>query len=202
MNTEKQNKPYITLTPAGVFEAFSHHELTSEKQALQALLNGKNSVLVEDWISVYGAEALEVFSNKGWIEYLKKPLTAPNLPLDEFLPYVIASLSGSRRAAIGSNEGFCLARIGFSNEEAEKLCVAGADFFDFITRQQQRGLVIKEQAISFFNEVDLLMPSTSFVFFCVDEVGYVLIIEKEPLTHNQALVSLIWAIKNSGLKFH
>lgn len=113
----------------------------------------------------------------------------------------MASLSGTRRAAIGSNEGFCLARVGYTQEEADTLSVAAADFFDFLNRQKQRGWVIKDQAVSFFEQVDLLMPTTSFVFLWIDDSGYVLILDGEPLTNNRAFVELIWAIKTSGLRF-
>ena len=192
---------YIILTPAGVFEAFSHTNPNEQQIALQALISGKQCPQVTTWANQYYHEWLEDFAGNGWIEFLESPLNAPNLPLDKFLPYVVASLSGTRRAAIGSNEGFCLARIGYTQEEADTLSVAAADFFDFLNRQQQRGWVIKEQAVSFFGQVDLLMPKTSFVFLWIDGSGYVLILDGEPLTNNRAFVELIWAIKTAGLKF-
>ena len=105
---------------------------------------------------------------KGWIEKLSLFLPAPNLPLDQFLPYVVVSLSGKRRSAIGSDEGFCLARVGYSQEEADMLSVAAADFSGFMLRQKQRGWAVESQAISFFQQVDLLIPETSFVFLCIE----------------------------------
>jgi len=135
------------------------------------------------------------------IEKLSLLLPAPNLPLDQFLPYVVASLSGKRRAAIGSDEGFCLARIGYSQEEADMLSVAAADFSGFMLRQKQRGWAVESQAISFFQQVDLLIPETSFVFLWIDGAGYVLIIDGEPLTNSRAFVELVWALKTSGLRF-
>ena len=114
---------------------------------------------------------------------------------------MVASLSGKRRAAISSNEGFCLARIGYSQDEADMLSVAAADFSDFMLRQQQRGWAVESQAISFFRQVDLLIPETSFVFFWLDGAGYSLIIDGEPLTNNRAFVELVWALKTSGLKY-
>ena len=81
------------------------------------------------------------------------------------------------------------------------LSVAAADFADFISRQKQRGWVVESQAISFFQQVDLLMPETSFVFFWIEGTGYALIIDGEPLTNNRAFVELIWALKTVGLKY-
>lgn len=201
MHAHFTDDSYIILTPAGVFEAFAGKTPNEQQQALQDIISGKNCLQVSAWTNKYYREWLEDFSSNGWIEFLEAPLSAPNLPLDKFLPYVVASLSGTRRAAIGSNEGFCLARIGYTQEEADTLSVAAADFFDFLNRQQQRGWVIKEQAISFFEQVDLLMPKTSFVFLWIDGSGYVLILDGEPLTNNRAFVELIWAIKTSGLRF-
>lgn len=192
---------YLTLTPAGVFYAFLHQHPNEQARALQELLADKVSMSVSAWVERYSHEWLERFVEQNYIEKLEQPLIAPKMSLDQFLPYVVASLSGTRRAAIASNEGFCLAKMGYSSDEADKLCVAAADFFDFVGRQEQRGLSIAGRAVSLFCQVDLLMPETSFVFLWIDEMGYVLIIDGEPLTNNRAFVELIWAIKTAKLRF-
>lgn len=122
------DKTYLTLTPAGIFEAFSQSEPTDEQLSLQNLLSSPQTLLAADWLARYSDTWLQRFIEQGLIEKLSLLLPAPNLPLDQFLPYVVASLSGKRRAAIGSDEGFCLARIGYSQEEADMLSVAAADF--------------------------------------------------------------------------
>ena len=147
-------KTYMTLTPADVFQAFSQQQPTAMQLALQALLSHRETMLVADWLKEYPELWLEGFMEQGFIEKLSNFLPAPNLPLDQFLPYVVASLSGKRRAAIASDEGFCLARIGYSQEEADMLSVAAADFSGFILRQQQRGWAVDSRAISFFQQVD------------------------------------------------
>lgn len=198
---DNPDKTYITLTPAGVFEAFSQSEPTTQQLALQALLSHRETMLVAAWLEEYSERWLNSFVEQGFIEKLSTFLPAPNLPLDQFLPYVVASLSGKRRAAIASDEGFCLARIGYSQEEADMLSVAAADFSGFMLRQKQRGWAVESQAISFFQQVDLLIPETSFVFLWIDGSGYALIIDGEPLTNNRAFVELVWALKTSGLRF-
>lgn len=196
------NNDYLTLTPAGVFEAFLRANPTPQQLALQDVLSDKVSMRVSQWLARYSHEWLDELTEKGLIERLPQRLVASNMALDEFLPYVVASLSGSRKAVIASNEGFCLAKIGYTQEDADRLSVAAADFFDFFVRQEQRGLAITGKAVSLFCQVDLLMPETSFVFLWIDGTGYVLILDSEPLTNNRAFVELIWAIKTSGLKFH
>ena len=195
------DKTYLTLTPAGIFEAFSQQAPTDEQLALQDLLSYGQTCLAADWLQRYSDAYLQRFIEQGWIEKLSLCLPAPSLPLDQFLPYVVASLSGKRRTAIGSEDGFCLARIGYSQEEADMLSVAAADFSSFMLRQKQRGWAVESQAISFFQQVDLLIPETSFVFLWIDGSGYVLVIDGEPLTNSRAFVELVWAIKSSGLKF-
>lgn len=200
MPNDRQN-PYLALTPSGVIHAFADASPNEKQQALQALVSQSHSMPTEEWLDKYSHEWLEEFNEKGWVQRLSQDLPAPNMPLDTFLPYVVASLSGTRKAAIGSNEGFCLARIGYTDDEADRLAVAGADFFDFFVRQRERGLTIAEQAVSLFDDVELLMPTTSFMFLWIDNTGYVLILDGEPLTNNRALVELVWAIKTSGLRF-
>ncbi len=195
------DKTYLTLTPAGIFEAFSQNEPTDEQLSLQNLLSHHETLLAADWLENHSDKWLENFIEQGWIEKLSIFLPAPNLPLDQFLPYVVSSLSGKRRAAIASDEGFCLARIGYTQEEADMLSVAAADFSGFMLRQKQRGWAVESQAISFFQQVDLLIPETSFVFLWIDGAGYAIIIDGEPLTNNRAFVELIWALKTSGLRF-
>lgn len=192
---------YLILTPAGVFDAFLYVKPDKKALALQALLSKRTSPKKSDWLERYGHQLYSELLENGLIEELAEPSVAPDMALDAFLPHVVASLSGSRRAAIASNEGFCLAKIGYSQEEADRLCAAAADFLDFVVRQEQRGLSLSGRALSLFNQVDLLLPEVSFVFLWIDDTGYVLILDDEPLVNSRAFVELVWAIKTSRLKF-
>ena len=44
------DKTYLTLTPAGIFEAFSQHEPPAEQLSLQDLLSYNETLLAADWI--------------------------------------------------------------------------------------------------------------------------------------------------------
>lgn len=46
-------------------------------------------------------------------------------------------------ANIGTDQGFCVTRVGYSRKEADILSGAAADFSGFIFRQQQRGWAIE-----------------------------------------------------------
>lgn len=197
----EQNDTYIILTPAGVLHGFSHVNPSEQQLALQAMLAPEQTMSAFEWGERYSELWLDMFIEEGWVEVVDRPIVAPHVQLDSFLRYVSASLSGSRRVAIGSDEGFCLAKMGFSQQEADTLCVAAADFFGFLQRQQQRGWVVHGHAVSFFSTIDMLMPNTSFIFLWINNKGYWLIIEDEPLLNNRAFVELVWGIKATGERF-
>lgn len=192
---------YVILTPAGVLHGFSHVNPSEQQLALQAMLAPEQTMSAFEWGERYSDLWLDMFIEEGWVEVVDKLIIAPHVQLDTFLRYVSASLSGSRRVAIGSDEGFCLAKMGFTQAEADTLCVAAADFFGFLQRQQQRGWAVHGHAVSFFSSIDMLMPNTSFIFLWINNKGYWLIIEDEPLLNNRAFVELVWGIKSTGERF-
>ena len=103
-------------------------------------------------------------------------------------------------AALSSDEGFCLARVGYSEDEAETLCAAAVEFFDFAARQKQRGWR-GGQAICMHEDLDMLMPRTTFMLFWVDGIGYWIIVGGEPLLNNNAFVELVWGLRAAGVRF-
>ena len=99
-----------------------------------------------------------------------------------------------------SDLGFCLARVNYSKDEAETLCAAAVEFFDFVKWQKQRGWR-GGQAISMHEDINLFMPSTTFMLFWVDGTGYWIIVGGEPLLNNNAFVELIWGLRAAGVRF-
>ena len=196
--------PFLMLTPAGVLYTFSEREPDERQRALQALLPQGQAQSLSQWVALAPQQHPEWLNEgltRGWLHTVQRPLRAPDVRLDDFLTRVVAGLSGERKAAIASDAGFCLGYAGYSAEEAETLAVAAVDFFEFATRQKHRGWKGSGRAISFHEEVDMLLPATSFVLFWVDGVGYWLIVDGEPLLNNIALVELVWGIKAAGAKF-
>lgn len=201
--------PYLMLTPVGALLAFADRvpeALGAELQTLvprgTAMLRG-TAVRRSAWLAERPDRAalLEEGLRRGWLHEVERELQAPNVALDNYLPHAIAGLSGSRMAALASDDGFCLARVGYAQDEADMLCVAAADFFDFVARQKQRGFKGTGRAVSFHESIDMLMPTTTFTLFWVDGVGYWLILGGEPLLNNRALVELVWGIRVAGEKF-
>lgn len=192
------------LTPAGALHAFGKKTPSVSESALQALLTGERSLNLAAWSAVDAnvpavlAAALE----NGWVQALLRPLQGPDARLDDFLPPVIASLSGERRAVLASDGGFCLGRAGVEQDEADALCAAAADYSDFATRQARRGWDGASRYVAFHHDPEFLLPSHAFLPFWVDGAGYWLILMGEPLLNNPALIELLWGIKQAGTRFN
>ena len=201
--SEEQDDPYVMLTPAGALHAYADRAPDETCAALQTLMPRGATLRRSAWLAQMASHTilLKRALHEGWVHEVGRELQAPDVRLDNYLPHAIAGLSGSRMAALASEDGFCLARVGYSQDEADTLCVAAADFFDFVARQKQRGFKGTGRAVSFFEGIDLLLPTTTFMLFWVDGTGYWLIVGGEPLLNNRALVELIWGIRVAGTKF-
>jgi hypothetical protein len=191
------------LTPAGALHAFADRVPDDACATLQTLMPRSASLRRSAWLQQEpGREALLAEAlRQGWVHEIGRELRAPDVRLDNYLPHAIAGLSGSRLATLASGDGFCLACVGYGQDEADALCAAAADFYDFTARQKQRGFKGTGRAVSFHESIDMLMPSTTFMLFWVDGVSYWLIVGGEPLLNNRALVELIWGIRLAGSKF-
>lgn len=194
---------WYLLTPAGVLHAFADKEPAPRELALQSLLSGERTLPAQTWCEQ--SEAAKAVQSQaltqGWIQVLPRPLQRPSAKLDDLLQHVIASLSGERRAVLASEGGFCLAHAGMTQDEAETLSAAAADYSSFATRQSRRGWQGAMRYVSFHSDPELLLPSTSFLPFWVDGAGYWLVVAGEPLLNNPALVELVWVIKEAGTRF-
>ncbi len=195
--------PCLMLTPAGTLMAFAERTPDAVAAELQTLAPRGVAVRRDAWLAAGGSRQalLEDGLRRGWLHEIGRELQAPNVALDNYLPHAIAGLSGSRMAALASDDGFCLARVGYAQDEADTLSVAAADFLGFVERQKQRGFKGTGRAVSFHESIDMLMPATTFTLFWVDGVGYWLILGGEPLLNNRALVELVWGIRVAGGKF-
>lgn len=197
------HNPWLALTPKGALYAFSQPSPNQEQLALQTLLSEDTLLPLSTWIARRPEnQALHATGiAQGWLQEIDRNLHAPNERLGDFLAHVIAGLSGDRKAALASSGGFCVGHTGYSHAEADALCVAAADFSEFVRRQRMRGWTEISGLASFHDDVAMLIPNVSFVPFWVDAVDYCLVLGSEPLTNNIAMVELIWSIKSSALRF-
>ena len=194
---------WFILTPTGALHAFAQPQPGELELALQALLMGDKALDMSAWSekASTASQVLRQALEEGWVQRLHRPLQGPDAKLDDFLPHVIASLSGERRAALASEAGFCLGRVGIDQDEADTLSAAAADFSGFAERQARRGWAGASRFVSFHEDPEFLLPSYSFIPFWVDGTGYWLVVAGEPLLNNPALVELMWGIKEAGTRF-
>jgi len=194
---------WFTLTPKGVLRAFGQPEPDDSARQLQALLASDFTLDLATWLESSGADegSLQVLEARGWVQRVQRRLQGPDARLDDFVQHVIAPLSSERQVALASDAGFCLGRSGFSQEEAELLCAAAADFGNYATRQARRGWDGANGFIAFHSDPEFLLPHHAFVPFWVDGTGYCLVIAAEPLLNSPALVELLWGIKEAGTRF-
>ena len=194
---------WLALTPAGALQAFAHRQPDEAACALQALLGAAGTLTQEAWFAAApGAQALLAQAlADGWIECLPRRIEGPDVRLDDFVPHVIAALSGERRAVLASETGFCLGRANVPQDEADILSAAAADFSDFALRQARRGWAGAQRYVAFHSDAEMLLPGVAFVPFWVEGVGYWLILYGEPLLNNPALVELLWGIQEAGSRF-
>lgn len=194
--------PFLMLTPAGALLAHAEHAPDETATILQTLLPASGSVRRNAWLA-QAPERRTVLAramHEGWVHEIQRELQAPDARLDHYLPHAIAGLSSTRMAALASDDGFCIARSGYDEHEAEILSAITVEFFEFMRRQRQRGWK-SNGSISFYDSIDMLLPNTTMVPFWVDKVGYWFILGGEPLLNNRALVEVIWSIHTANKKF-
>ena len=150
--TASSADPYLMLSPAGALYAFAEREPDATAAQLQSLMAPAGALRRSTWLGQdpQRHSVLAQAQHAGWVQSLDRALQAPDTNLDNYLPHAIAGLSGNRTAALASDDGFCLARVGYSQDEADTLCVAAADFFSFVARQKARGWAGSGRAVSFF----------------------------------------------------
>ncbi|TXT39432.1 MAG: hypothetical protein FD135_2192 [Comamonadaceae bacterium] len=194
---------WFMLTPSGVLRAFSSAQPDPTARSMQVLLTGDCALEQVNWMRIAGLDAPQIaeMQAQGWVQALSRPLQGPDAKLDDFLQHVIASLSAERRAVLASQEGFCLGRSGLTQDEADVLSAAAADFSEFAARQSRRGWRGASGYVAFHSDPEFLLPDHAFVPFWVDGTGYWLILLGEPLLNSPALVELLWGIKQAGTRF-
>ena len=194
---------WLMLTPSGALRAFGGKQPDAVSQSLQILLASERALDLAQWMAKAGLDLTDVaeLHAQGWIQHLQRSLQGPDAKLDDFLQHVIGTLSGERRAVLASDGGFCLGRCGVTQEEADVLSAAAADYSEFSMRQARRGWLGASGYVAFHSDPEFLSPAHSFVPFWVDGAGYWLVLMGEPLLNSPALVELLWGLKQAGTRF-
>ena len=193
---------WLLPTPRGALHGFSAPEPNPMQRAVQALLAGHEAMELAQWRPEHdrAGRMLQQLRERQWVQLLRRPVPAPDVRLAGVAQHVIAPLSGERRAVLASDSGFCLGQSGLTQELAETLAAAAADYSAFAQRQARRGWE-GAQRVAFHSDPDMLLPDWSFVPFWVDGTGYWLVLAGEPLLNNLAMIELVWSIRLAGARF-
>jgi hypothetical protein len=202
MSDTPKDKTWLLPTPQGALYAYSTVQPSPMQRAVQSLLAGPQALQIEEWRHKHdqSGRMQEQLLENNWIQILPRQVPAPEVRLDDFAQHVIAPLSGERRAVLASDSGFCLGQSGLTQDMAETLSAAVADFASYAERQKTRGWD-GARYVSFYAEPNLLLPEWSFIPFWVDNTGYWLILAGEPLLNNLAMIELLWSIRLAGERF-
>lgn len=139
---------YVLPTPAGAYYAVSARGNDSARRFLFSLMRVPSSPLLtqEELQRLSGMdtpqEALELLHHVqklGWIHASRKAREAPPGTLEDSLPGLLATLSGSRKALLADQQGLYLASHGFPHETAEELSALSADLAS--VQQRHNGLL-------------------------------------------------------------
>lgn len=190
------------LTPMGTLHAHDSRSPDEEQAALQRLMPKGPLLTIGAWLTGMsdGQALLDKALENDWIEEVKYTVLPPEAQMDYYLPHAIAGLSAKRMAVLASEDGFCLARTGYSQAESDALAAMAADMSDFMRRQRQRGWSVAGNAVAFHEDMHMLLPSTTLRLLWVDGVGYWLILGGEPLLNNRALVDVVWRLHMAGFE--
>lgn len=127
---------YLSLTPYGAYYVVSDGSSNAMRRILLAILmEGQSPELSQEaacrWAGTDDAEAaldaLSRLQSLAMLQATDTPLMAPDAPLEQELPPLLAALSATGQALLADAQGFYLASAGFRHEVTEELAALSAD---------------------------------------------------------------------------
>lgn len=194
---------HVLPTPAGAYYSVSGPEQEPSRLLLQTLIRGEHSprltlANLKTWTGMEGDEALELLyhvQTLGWVEGYETEKSLPAEKLEEILPKLLPTLSGSGKALLADSHGFYVSSRGFPHETAEELSAASADLASLHGRhhhllRNNLGLWTSAWAL-----VDAAGNSqVGFWPLYIGEQRFVLVVGGLPRLNQPALTELIWAL--------
>lgn len=195
---------YILPTPAGAYYAASANKADLSRKLLFSLMSQDTAQLLnKDQLSFWTEkteeqDALEILyrlQQLGWITTCSEKKEAPSGSLQETLPGIIKTLSGSERALLSDQEGFYLSTCGFSHETAEELSALSADVASLHARHS--GLLHSNLGLSSaaWGIVDASANGhMGFWPLYIGQQRFVLVIAGMPQFNQAAYLNLVWLL--------
>lgn len=196
---------YLHVTPSGAWRAVQHRSVGPAASLVRMLLTLETTPPVgrealADWTAASPDAAVEVLwqaQERGWIEAVESPTSAPSEPLEELLPELLAPLASSGQVLLADSQGFCLASIGFEEQRAVDLSAISADVASLQERHREEigGLIDGDGVAEAWALVDEV--GNSRVGFWPLHIGnnrFVLVATELPYLHDPDLATLVWTL--------
>jgi len=194
---------YVLPTPAGAYYSVSGPEEEPSRQLLRALIREQRSPrLTQDnlqvWTGMKSGDALELLyhvQSLGWVEGHEEDRSVPTRKLEDVLPELLPTLSGSGKALLADGHGFYVSSQGFPHETAEELSAASADLASLHGRhhhlmRNNLGLWTSAWAL-----VDAAGNSqVGFWPLYIGKQRFALVVGGLPRLNQPSLTQLIWAL--------
>ena len=197
---------YIAVTPAGAYYAASAYREEPSRYLLRKLLALKQNPLLETGMlrgltnfddDDAPLELLYHAQNLGLVEGLDEPRTVPSGALEDIVPKLLSSLSGSGKVLLADAQGFYINYQGFTHEAAEELSALSADLA--ILHERHRRLLKNNLGLGTNAWALADAAGNSQVGFWPLFIGdqrFVLVVGGMPRLNQPELVTLVWALSN------
>jgi len=195
---------YVWPTPGGAYHAVSNSAATPLRRLLRNILRTSSTAALtseklQQWCEGDDTDqALEMvhrMQKLGWVQGFEKSFEAPDVPLEEALPPLLAGLSEEGKALLAEQQGFYLASHGFPHETAEELAALSADLMS--VQDRHRKLLLNNQNVG--SEAWAIVDSggcgkLGFWPLYVGNHRFVLVVSGIPHFNQPDFVTLIWVL--------
>ncbi len=194
---------YGAVSPSGAYLAVSQSKTNPARRLLLRLMAEETAPLLSPgdlarWTGLEEKDALELLhrlQSLGLVEGHTTPPAAPEGPLEQVLPLVLAPLSGSGKALLADSQGFYLATVGFPHETAEELSALSAGLAELYGRYH--GLLHNNVGIPTGNWGLVDAAGNSEIGFWPLHIGkqrFTLVLAGLPQLNHTAFVDLVWSL--------
>jgi hypothetical protein len=194
---------FMEPTPAGAFYAVSANKEEPARSLLLGILSERSlpnldSARLTMWSGLQHQESVELvhrLQELGWLSGRENPLSAPDGPLEEVLPEMLAHVSVEGKALLADDQGFYLSTSGIAHETAEALSAVSANLGSLYDRHQRllvNNLGLSEQAWTLSNAAG--NSQLGFWPLYVGPQRFVLVIQGRPTLNQPAFRDLVWVL--------
>lgn len=195
---------FLYPTASGAYYAISASEDDKMRKLLQNLLQQKITPELSAQQLMKFAEmddenkAFELLHHcqkLGWVQGVKEAIDAPQGALEKILPDLLKQISESGKVLLADDQGFYLARSGFTHETAEELSALSAEIAT--VHKRRSGLLMNNLGLASHAWASVDAFGNSQIGFWPVFIGtnrFVIAISGIPHFNQAGFVDLIWAL--------